>query len=474
MPPPTVRSRASRTKSSSGRRSSTTSPKGRSSRSSDAILLTIELPDPHGQPVTQQLYTAIAIELARLLKVDVAPSALDGANPLGAVTSRFILCGGQPTQIYRALPIVVKSIEGRRTPAMPDALRKLAAIEPFKVFLTTTFDPLLAECIGQVRHASVRLLAYAPRAASELAGFQLGSGRNDALARLKELPEPVVVHILGKLSNTPNYVVTEEDAFEFVYSLQETPPDGLFDLLSQVKLLIVGCRFPHWLVRFFLRTARRKRLLQTAVERTDFLVDPTAAADAALVQFFRDFKTQTEVFTTYGPLEFVDELSRRWRARVEADDGNDPTADALTPNAIFISYASEDAAAARAVFDQIRTAGLPVWLDRGRLGAGDDWLRKIKRNIKVAGGFVPLLSRASLNSQSREFRKEWARAFELKEGLPANDFFIYPLVLDEVPKGSEEISTNGCGRSTGSRAVPMGHSARPSSTDCASRSGWRR
>ena len=72
-------------------------------------------------------------------------------------------------------------------------------------------------------------------------------------------------------------------------------------------------------------------------------------------------------------------------------------------------------------------------------GSGPVTTGKIRRNIKVAGGFVPLISRSSLNSQSREFRKEWARAFEMKEGLPANDYFIYPLVLDGVPRNSEEI-----------------------------------
>jgi hypothetical protein len=403
-------------------------------------LLAVELADESGAPVTRQLYSVIAADLARALQVRVSAAALESANPLGAVTSEFILRGGQPSLIYRKLPKIVSDIDDRRTPAMPPALRKLAAIEPFKVFLTTTFDPLLANCVEQVRRSSVRSLIYAPRAAFELAGFQLGTNRAaDAISRIKDLPEPVVVHILGKLSSTPNYVVTEEDAFEFIYSLQETPPEGFFDLLSQVKLLIVGCRFPHWLVRFFLRTARRKRLLQTAMDRTDFLVDQTAAEDASLVQFFRDFRTQTEVFTTYGPLEFVDELSCRWNSRHKSPASDDPTADALTPNAIFISYASEDANDARTVADQLSALGLPVWLDRGRLGAGDDWLRKIRRNIKVAGGFVPLISRSSLNSQSREFRKEWARAFEMKEGLPANDFFIYPLVLDGVPKNSEEI-----------------------------------
>jgi hypothetical protein len=401
-------------------------------------LLVVETADATGQPTRALLYSLIAKELARALKVAVDPTAFEGHNPLGVVASEFIVQGGVPNTIYRELPGVVARINQRRVPGMPEALRKLAAIDRFTVFVTTTFDPLLGECVAAVRRAMPAVLTYAPRRSDELAGFKIGATRDRTLEMLNALPAPVIVHILGRLSSTPNYVVTEEDAFEFVYSLQETRPEGFFDLLAQMKLLIVGCRFPSWLVRFFLRTSRRKRLLQSALDRTDFVVDPWAADDASLVQFLRNFKTQTEIFTRYTPTGFVDELYRRWRER--AGPGAGAAADVFRPGSVFVSYASEDAAAAARIAGQIAATQLPVWLDRLEMGAGDEWARKIRRSIDMAAAFVPILSRSCAAAEGeREFRKEWRHAYQVKSGLPQTEPFIYPLVIDDLSRGSDVI-----------------------------------
>lgn len=399
-------------------------------------LLMLNLPvEGSDEPKPVLLYSALASALADELKVQVERSAFTGPNPLGVVASEYIVRGGQTSRIYSAMPRVLQRVLPP-VPSRPPSLLKLAEITPFKVFVTTTFDPLLAECLRQVRRETPNVLQYSPTQASEgLVKFQVGTRRQDTLQVLKGMSESTVVHILGKVSNTPNYVVTEEDAFEFVYSLQETRPKGFFELLEQMRLLIVGCRFPTWLVRFFLRVSRGKRLLQTDLDRSDFVVDPTAAEDPSLVQFLRTFKTQTEIFSTYGPSSFVEELFNRWRTRVS--QGLDPSEPPMTRCSVFISYASEDAEAATEIAQLLRQAELPVWFDRDSLGSGDDWARKIERNIDVAAAFVPILSRATLAERRREFRREWRHAYDVKRGLPANEPFIYPLVMDDVPRGSE-------------------------------------
>jgi hypothetical protein len=114
-------------------------------------------------------------------------------------------------------------------------------------------------------------------------------------------------------------------------------------------------------------------------------------------------------------------------------------ADFITPCSIFISYASQDGEAAERVAGGIGAASLPVWRDRSRLASGDDWARKIERNIDAAAAFVPILSRSTLAAGQREFRREWRRAIHVKGGLPENEPFIYPLVIDDVPRDSPEI-----------------------------------
>lgn len=45
--------------------------------------------------------------------------------------------------------------------------------------------------------------------------------------------------------------------------------------------------------------------------------------------------------------------------------------------AVFLSYASQDADAAKRIADALRSAGVEVWFDRGELVGGDGWNAKI-------------------------------------------------------------------------------------------------
>ena len=61
-------------------------------------------------------------------------------------------------------------------------------------------------------------------------------------------------------------------------------------------------------------------------------------------------------------------------------------ADAAPPahgrGAVFLSYASEDAAAAQKICTALRAAGIEVWFDRSELRGGDAWDAAIRRQIK--------------------------------------------------------------------------------------------
>ena len=374
-------------------------------------LLTV----PDGAGRERPLYAAIAADLAGLLKTPQAPS-LDEANPLGAVASQYLVNGGEWRRIY---PHVKRVLDARRPFPVSDALRKLASIEPFRLYVTATFDSLLPDAIQAVRGAKPQVHIFDP---------------DEAFPTIDPAAGPAVFHLLGRVSSVPNYVVTDEDAFEFMVGMLAKHMTSIVDLLGNKNLLIVGCRFPNWLVRFLLRVTRRKRLLHT-VDRADFVVDPNAGENAELMQFLQTFQTQTGIFTT-TPLAFVDELERRWQAYVQAGKG--PIPDAMRPCAVFLSYAHEDREIAAAVAESIEANGPPVWFDRRELGAGDDWDRKIMKNIEVASIFVPLLSRSCLQHGPRFFAAEWNGAIKYARrwiGTP----FIMPLVLDDVDPDSGTI-----------------------------------
>ena len=75
--------------------------------------------------------------------------------------------------------------------------------------------------------------------------------------------------------------------------------------------------------------------------------------------------------------------------------------------AVFLSYASQDAEAAKHVAGALRSAGIEVWFDQSELRGGDAWDQKIRREIRDCTLFIPVISR---NTQARTegyFRLEW-------------------------------------------------------------------
>ncbi len=67
--------------------------------------------------------------------------------------------------------------------------------------------------------------------------------------------------------------------------------------------------------------------------------------------------------------------------------------------AVFLSYASQDAEAARRICETPRAAGVEVWLEAdGGLEHGDEWDATIRRQIKDCVLFIPLIS---ANTQAR-------------------------------------------------------------------------
>jgi tetratricopeptide (TPR) repeat protein len=101
--------------------------------------------------------------------------------------------------------------------------------------------------------------------------------------------------------------------------------------------------------------------------------------------------------------------------------------------AVFLSYASQDAEAAKRICDALRAAGVEVWFDaEGGLEHGDEWDAKIRRQIKECVLFLPIIS---ANTQAREegyFRIEWELAAQRALGIASGVAFILPIVIDDT------------------------------------------
>ncbi len=100
--------------------------------------------------------------------------------------------------------------------------------------------------------------------------------------------------------------------------------------------------------------------------------------------------------------------------------------------AIFLSYASQDAEAAKRICDALRAAGVEVWFDQSELVGGDAWDQKIRKQIKECALLIPIIS---ANTQSRTegyFRLEWRLADQRTHLMAKGRPFLLPVVIDDT------------------------------------------
>src|SRR3954471_20596252 len=104
--------------------------------------------------------------------------------------------------------------------------------------------------------------------------------------------------------------------------------------------------------------------------------------------------------------------------------------------AVFISYASQDAEAARRICEALRAAGVEVWFDQSELRGGDAWDAKIRKQIKECALFVPVISAKTQARHEGYFRLEWKLAAQRTHLMAKDHPFLVPVVIDDTANGS--------------------------------------
>ncbi|MBS0382449.1 MAG: TIR domain-containing protein [Proteobacteria bacterium] len=100
--------------------------------------------------------------------------------------------------------------------------------------------------------------------------------------------------------------------------------------------------------------------------------------------------------------------------------------------AVFLSYASEDFAAAERVATGLRAAGIEVWLDKSELRGGDSWDAMIRDRIRGCSLFVALISAHSRARAEGYFRFEWKLAVDRSHHMASDRPFLLPIVVDGI------------------------------------------
>lgn len=350
---------------------------------------------------------------------------------LNDVVCAYLGARGRREEAYTRLRSIMR--EASFAPPLP--LRQLAQITDFNLYVSTTFDPLMEMAVNAERfggEANTEVIAYAPNRVADL-----------PVAR-DDLTRPVVYHLLGRLSASPTYVISDEDMLEFICALQSEhlTPEKLFHALEHNHLLIIGSNFSNWLARLFLRMTKRRRLSDPR-DVGEIFADSHTMRDVRLVSFLQQVSVRTRLFS--GAEEFVSELHRRWMERNRTAPTSSasaapmrfmPPAREMPENAVFISYAREDLPAVHKLKSALDAAGITTWFDLDRLEGGDDYDRKIRNNIARCSYFLPVVSANTQKRHEAYFRREWSYAVDRTRSMADGAVFILPVCIDDTTEAA--------------------------------------
>ena len=376
----------------------------------------------------QLLYEYLAAQLTAQLEVECEPSC-----SIDQVVAAYLNASRRNSRDdvnLKAFEILNQLRDAKGQIPVPESLCKLRAIEPLRLFVSTTVDSLLANALGSpVDH----VFAYSPN--STLVDIPRDYSRS---------PHRVVFHLFGRISGIPDSALIDEETLEFIWKLHEESMSvrlaNLFDELRTKRLLLIGNAHPDWLARFFVRLARRDRLY-SGNDAREFIADKVTVVDAHLRDFLENFSPQTKSFGVANPIEFVDQLAEKWDAfpgkPSAARSGVTVAPTATKPPAVFISYASQDREAVSRLQSSLDGAGLDVWFDKGRLESGDPWWPVIEQNIATCDVFVAVISANTNKREEGIFIREWNRALDrLRDMDKATARFIHPVIVDETAEGA--------------------------------------
>jgi hypothetical protein len=228
-------------------------------------------------------------------------------------------------------------------------LAALAGIEGFHLFISTTFDALLARA---VESASPGGKPEERRAASTLRGACPDLPRE--LAEMQKPEHRFVYQILGRATPTRDFVLWDDDLLHFLLRLDQQLPDlpKLSVALQKSHFLVLGLSLADWLLRFFVQVVKRQRLSEL-VGGELFIFEKLEPADRDKVVIYFSRLTKLIRILPIDPLDFIAELHDRWRKKHPASV-RDPYVMSKehrekhrARGCIFVSYASPDLEIAR-------------------------------------------------------------------------------------------------------------------------------
>ena len=302
---------------------------------------------------------------------------------------------------------VDKIFAAKRFPAS-ERLRRLLSIRQFPFIITTSFTPIIEQAMQNIWKDELRVMK-----------FNNNPSENSDIKNGADLRMPTIYYMFGKVgAGAHKYVLTDIDLLDFVSSWlsndNKARPKNLCNELKDKYLLMLGNTYSDWLFRF-IWYSMRKPDLGHGMLAYDTL-------DESLINFLE----RTETFTKQNTSDVIDQILVRLDKKLkenEATKFNKPEENMD----VFISYSRSDTQVAEQLYKALTAQGKRVWYDKYNLTDGGLFMDEIRKAIKTAKYFVPILT-PNIEKEKREshvYRNEWDTAIEV--AISMGRTYIIPL-----------------------------------------------
>lgn len=302
---------------------------------------------------------------------------------------------------------VDKIFAAKRFPAS-ERLRRLLSIRQFPFIITTSFTPVIEQAMQNIWKDELRVMK-----------FNNNPSENSDIKNGADLRKPTIYYMFGKVgAGAHKYVLTDIDLLDFVSSWlsndNKARPKNLSNELKDKYLLMLGNTYSDWLFRF-IWYSMRKPDLGHGMLAYDTL-------DESLINFLE----RAETFTKQNTSDVIDQILVRLDKKLkenEATKFNKPEENMD----VFISYSRSDTQVAEQLYKSLTAQGKRVWYDKYNLTDGGLFMDEIRKAIKTAKYFVPILT-PNIEKEKREshvYRNEWDTAIEV--AISMGRTYIIPL-----------------------------------------------
>ena len=302
----------------------------------------------------------------------------------------------------------VNKVFGSKRFTPSQRLQRLLSIRQFPFVITTSFTPVVEQAMQGIWKDELKIMR-----------FNNNPSENDDIKNGTDLRKPTIYYMFGKVGEGAHkYVLTDTDMLDYVSSWlsndNRARPKNLCSELKEKYLLMLGNNYSNWLFRF-IWYSMRKPDLGHGMLAYDTL-------DDSLLNFLE----RAETFTKQNTSDVIDQIITRLERKLAENEEtkfNKPEENMD----VFISYSRSNSEIAEKLYETLTAQGKRVWFDRNNLTDGGNFMDEIRKAIRTAKYFVPILSESITREkgESHVYRNEWDQAIEV--AISMGRTYIIPL-----------------------------------------------